>query len=115
MSITIAEFKEDALSIWRQKLGEDNRWYSRDTVEWDHLEHTGFDTRVGHAKPVDVIGGENCGSQYFIVFRIEETDQYIRVQGVYDSWDGMSWWSPIIDFVKPKVVSRVEYETVEED
>lgn len=113
--ITKEEFYEDALRAWQSADPGSKfwNWHSKKTVEFDLFERAGFKTRAGQAKPVEIHGGENMGSLYFIIFQVDETDQYFRVEGVYSSWDSMDWFNPIITEVIPEVVTRVEYVKVQ--
>lgn len=71
-------------------------------VEYGYLAEQATPKRV---ECVDKIGGENCGSQYFVVLSVQLQDEkvLVRFEGYYDSWSGIDWYG---DF-NPKIVNKV--------
>lgn len=62
---------------------------------------------------VDNYGGEDCGSEYWMVFKVVDLttkeEAYIKFEGSYDSWNGTDW-DNMAFLVKPvkKVVTVFE-------
>lgn len=63
-----------------------------------------------HYKGEAVIGGENCGPIYEIVFWVD--DRLFKVDGSYDSQDGISWWCAGIEEVQKKQKVIDVYESI---
>lgn len=59
----------------------------------------GIEIPSGTVKFVDEFGGEDMGSQRWIVFRVGE--DYFQVDGYYNSWDGDNWDSAELVEVVP--------------
>lgn len=58
-------------------------------------------------------GGEDMGSEYFYVFRIDDKEtsdtKYIKFEGRYDSWNGVEWDQPV-RYVSPVERTFIVYE-----
>ena len=63
---------------------------------------------------VSFYGGEDCGSDYWRVFKFVDKDTkeeyYIKFQGCYSSWDGVDDWG--CKLVEPKEKTIVVYEEI---
>ena len=84
----------------------------------------GFHDEVFDIEAVEEVGGEDCGSEYFWVFKISKTEynnhiqepittvQYIKLEGIYDSWAGTEWGHYKPRFVTPVEKIVIAYEVI---
>jgi len=57
---------------------------------------------------VDVVGGENCGPIFSIIFKVD--DELFELTGSYDSQEGIDWGWPELSKVKPVEKTITVYE-----
>lgn len=77
---------------------------ANDYMDWcngneiDELIETGYSSGIlpkDVISEVDQYGGEDCGSTYYIVYKIVRegfADTFIKFDGHYDSWNGTEWY-----------------------
>lgn len=106
---------DDSESVEEAKENFD--WTNGNNIE-ELIQVTYSDTTYGVfpreiVEFVDGYGGEDCGSTYWIVFKVVREgfeDTYIKFDGHYDSWNGTEWYSEfeIVNPVK-KIVEVTEW------
>ena len=74
----------------------------------DYIWHLPTDTY--DIQEVDSYGGEDCGTEYWTVWKITKGDEvyFIRWDGRYDSWNGTDWDSDPV-MVLPHERTIIEY------
>lgn len=82
----------------------------------DYLDDDGVDDDtlvgdIGECKEVESYGGEDCGSTWFKVYYFPKHDVYLRVDGWYQSYNGVDFngWEDVKE-VKPKEKVITVYE-----
>ena len=88
-------------------------------IEVDQFANEDFDeealeNEVGPWKEVDSYGGEDCGSEWYVVNHFIEHDVYIRVDGYYSSYEGTDFDGQDFTQVYPTEVKRIEYLPVKQ-
>lgn len=118
---------EDNLDQYNDCLGDDSETVddAKDDFDWSNgnnieelIQATYGDETLGVfpkevVQSVDSYGGEDCGSTYWIVFKVVREgfdDTYIKFDGHYDSWNGTEWYEEfeIVNPVK-KVVEVTDW------
>lgn len=62
---------------------------------------------------IDHKGGEDGGSEYYHIFRFEEIDKepvYVKFNGYYESFNGLSYTEDAMSIVHPKEKTITVYE-----
>lgn len=103
-------------------------WYNEENAEYqgeydekaEHLDSaideftdsldrkTGIPLPSGPAKLLEQHGGEDEGSDYWVVFSVN--DDIFKVEGYYSSWEGVNWDSVKLIEVEPVQVLVTKYK-----
>lgn len=65
----------------------------------------------GPASFVKHFGGEGKGEEYWVLFQVG--DELFKVDGHYDSWDGVDWDDAKLYKVAPVEVTVIEYQKID--
>jgi hypothetical protein len=70
-----------------------------------------IDPEIGEFEEVAKYGGVDKGSTWYSVKHFKDHDVYIRVDGYYTSYDGVSFdsWEDCVSVVEPKQKTIIEY------
>lgn len=82
-------------------------WKSRSARSDDYLK-----SKLGEFRVIDRYGGEGKGEEWWVVYHFVDHGVYIRVDGYYQSYDGVSFydgWSCCKE-VKPVEKTIIVYE-----
>lgn len=82
-----------------------------DELEWNKRKE-GVELISGHALFVKSVGGEGEGEKYWVLFQVGE--EFFRIDGYFNSWDGTNWEGSELYKVAPVEVTVIEYQKVDE-
>lgn len=94
----------DEIVAKMRELGINEEKFGDEDFDYQELENA-----VGEWEEVDSYGGEDQGSDYFIVVRFIEHNVYMRLDGYYRSYEGTNWSHSSFQEVFPTEVKRIEY------
>lgn len=106
---TAKELEEAICNWYWQETGKDASYlddaadYFLDTIEGNPVELD----EIGKVVWITTEGGEGQGDQYFGVFSVGT--QFFRLDGFWNSWDGVSWEGASLYEVVPKQVTITQY------
>lgn len=106
--MTIVDKVTQEIIDWALSNDDFKSYYSYPGEDAKHLDQVmelfisygdGIEIPSGTVKHVDEFGGEDMGSQRWIIFRVGE--DYFQVFGYYNSWDGDNWEGAELEEVEP--------------
>jgi hypothetical protein len=82
-------------NVYTSDYGDNVSWGAVEELFWSYRDPK-VEKEVGGSKVTlqEQHGGEGEGDEYWLVFRVENSDgseQFFRVDGYYASYDGTSW------------------------
>lgn len=87
-----------------------NKWRDIENPSSKELtEFLGF-IGLGEIEEVEQYGGEDMGSEYYVVQYFKDHDVYIRTDGYYSSYNGTDWEDGYGCEVRPKEKTITVYE-----
>lgn len=87
----IANYRYTYTSSYTNTTAEYSYTNSDGSVDWNELHYEGkeLDTEIGKITFVQAEGGEGEGDHAHLVLHTEATGQYFRIDGWYQSYDGL--------------------------
>lgn len=97
---------------YEQILEKLKTYYASDVSEFAYLRKDDGSLGLGQIKEVDSYGGEGQGERWWSVKHFTDHDVYIRVDGYYSSYEGVTFdgWKDSCSQVLPKERKIVVYE-----
>lgn len=102
-----------------QNAIEDNDLFSEYSgkmhpVSKDHsnfwTEFGEYTVYIGDFAKTEPVLSEREDEYWVVIFKIGE--QYFRLLGDYDSWNGTEWWGATVDEVIPRQITKTVYDKV---
>lgn len=107
--------EEDIERYWQDTNNGDSISYNVVDIEFALDDYPNIDRDKLYVTQVDNVGGEGCGEEYYVIFKISHPVHgvgYIKYQGSYSSWSGTDWHEP--NMVKSKEVMVIQWVDVYE-
>lgn len=99
---TTSEAEADFQDAWSEFIDE---------LEWNKRKE-GIEIPFGKALFLKSVGGEGEGEKYWVLFQVEE--EFFKIDGYFNSWDGVNWEGSELYKVTPVEVTVIEYQKVDE-
>jgi hypothetical protein len=110
--ITTYELEQELIEWATKEFGRDFDTFSECAgAVHEILSYNRIELLSGTLKEIASFGGEDQGSDFWMVIGFEGEDQFFRFSGHYSSWDGTDWYGSKLEEVVPELVTMTVYNT----